>query len=313
MSRTSSIQIRWMQASKLLLGASTTLLVAATAAFIMLKIAPGDPVDVLLGPLAQIDFETRATIRTDLGLDQPLIVQYLGHIGRLAVGNFGYSYQLRKPVLQVIVENTGPTLLLTFCATILAVIVTWFVVRGVTSRLGKAFVNTLSHLAVVSPVFWTGGIFAAIFSYQLGWFPIAGGNWWQQLILPTITLAIPLTGMMLQMLSDSLTDHNNAAFVLSVRARGASEKWLTRNHLLRHAGANLVTFTAYLFGSLLGGAVIVETLFSRAGLGRVALDAVLGRDLPVIMGMIVLLTAVYILLSALVEIIIRLIDPRLKA
>ncbi len=164
--------------------------------------------------------------------------------------------------------------------------------------------HTLTHIAVVAPVFWTGGIFATVFAYQLGWLPMVGGSWWQQLILPTITLAIPLTGMMTQMLTDSVANHNEAAFVISVRARGSSEKWLLRNHLFRHAGANLVTFTAYLFGSLLGGAVIVQTLFARAGLGRVALDAVLGRDLPVIMGMIVLLTAVYILLSMLVEFVI---------
>ncbi len=268
--------------------------------------------DVLLGPLAQIDLETRESIRADLGLDQPFVVQYLGHIGRLAVGNFGYSYQLRKPVLQVIAENTLPTLTLTLCAVLLSLAITFFVTFAFQGRLGSAIAHTFSHLAVVAPVFWTGGIFASIFSHQFGWFPIAGGAWWQQLVLPTVTLALPLAGMMTQMLFDSLSDHKPAAFVLSVRARGASEKWLINNHLLRHAGANLVTFSAYLFGSLLGGAVIVETLFSRAGLGRVAVDAVLGRDLPVIMGMIVILTAVYILISALVEILVRLIDPRLK-
>ena len=310
--RTHATTTAWVIA-RYLGNAVTTLLGAITLAFVVLTAVPGDPVDVMLGPLSSATPEARASIRADLGLDQPLHIQYLTYISRVLTGDLGMSYQQHRPVVAIITEQLGATLALAAAALALAALVV-FAAAFVTRRgWMRRIADTSELLAVSAPVFWTSLILASVFSSHLGWFPIVGGTDAQRLILPAVALALPLAGVMAQILRTGLDTAATQPFALTALARGASPHHLTRHHLMRHGFAATLTITGYIVGTLIGGAVIVETIFARGGIGRVTLDAISGRDLPVIMGVVILSGVAFIAINTMVDIIARIVDPRLRA
>lgn len=284
---------------------------AATLAFLAFRIIPGDAVSVMLGPQAQVSDAVKAGVRAELGLDRPPLEQYLGYLGGLLHGDLGRSYQLRMPVSEVIGRQLAPTLQLTALALLIAVVLA--VIAALVARRGVArgIVATAELIVLSSPVFWIGILLLAVFAFGLGWFPVAGTRNPATIVLPALTLALPVAALVGQVLRDGVDDAERQPFAESARARGAGPSRLLLHHSLRHGAANALTLTAYLVGSLLGGAVLVETVFARPGLGRVTLTAIVDRDLPVVAGVIMLSALVFVIVNVLVELVHPIIDPRL--
>jgi len=286
---------------------------AATAGFLALKLVPGDPVDVMLGVNAQVSEATKAAIREDWGLNEPLIVQYLGYLGRLLRGDLGESYQLRQPVAEVIGAQLPATVALTGLAMALALAISLATALLVRGPWATRIVSTLELVLVSSPTFWIGLVLIAVFAFGLGWFPVTSNAGFASLVLPAVTLALPISGILSQVLRQGLQDAASQPFALTARARGLTHPALVARHTLRHAAADGLTLSAYILGSLLGGAVLVETVFGRAGLGRVALRAVIDRDLPVVLGIIVVIAIAFAIINLLVDLAYPRLDPRLRA
>ena len=286
---------------------------AATAAFLVLKLVPGDPVDVMLGVSAQASPELKQSIRAELGLDQPLLVQYVSYLSRLVRGDFGTSYQLRLPVTDVIGQQLGYTLQLAAASLAVALVIALVGAVVVHGRAARGISSVLELLAISSPPFWIGLVLLSVFAFGLGWFPVAGADGIQGLVLPALTIALPVAGILGQVLRTGLEDAEQQPFATTARARGAGPARLVLRHTLRHAAIPALTLAGYIVGSLLGGAVIVESVFARPGLGRVALAAITNRDLPVVMGIIVFTAIVFVLVNLVVDLAYRAIDPRIGA
>ena len=286
---------------------------AATLTFLAFRVIPGDPVSVMLGPQAQVSDAVKDGIRAELGLDRPAFEQYLSFLAQLARGDLGESYQLRMPVTEVIGRQLGATLQLSALALAIAVLIALAVALLVRGQAGRAIAAGVELVILSSPVFWIGLVLLSVFAFGLGWFPVSGARNPATIVLPAITLALPVAALLSQVLRDGLAQAERMPFAETVRARGAGESWFTLRHGLRHGGANAITLAAYLTGSVLGGAVLVETVFARAGLGRVTLAAITNRDLPVITGIILLSALVFVAVNLVVELLHPLIDPRLRA
>ncbi|GAA1122613.1 ABC transporter permease [Microbacterium natoriense] len=286
---------------------------AATLAFLAFRVIPGDPVSVMLGPQAQVSEAVKDSIRTELGLDRPPLEQYASFIGRLARGDLGESYQLRLPVTEVIGRQLGATVQLAALALLIAIVLALavsFLVRG---RAARAVAAGIELVVLSSPVFWIGLVLLSVFAFGLGWFPVSGTRNPATIVLPAVTLALPVAALLSQVLRDGLVQAERMPFAETVRARGASPLRFTARHGLRHGAAGAITLAAHLTGSVLGGAVLVETVFARPGLGRVTLAAISDRDLPVITGIILLSAVVFVIVNVVVELIHPFIDPRLRS
>jgi peptide/nickel transport system permease protein len=284
----------------------------ATLVFLAFRIIPGDPVSVMLGPQAQVSEEVKDAIRAELGLDRPPVEQYVSFIAQLARGDLGESYQLRMPVAEVIGRQLGATLQLSALALLIAVVLALAVAVFVRGRAGRTVAAAVELVVLSSPVFWIGLVLLSVFAFGLGWFPVSGARNPATLVLPAVTLALPVAALLSQVLRDGLVQAERMPFAETVRARGAGPTWFVLRHGLRHGAAGAVTLAAYLTGSVLGGAVLVETVFARPGLGRVTLAAISDRDLPVITGVILLSAVVFVVINVVVELLHPLIDPRLR-
>ncbi|MDF2993264.1 MAG: transporter permease [Microbacterium sp.] len=285
---------------------------AATLAFVAFRVIPGDPVDVMLGPQAQVSEAVKDGIRDELGLNRPVLEQYAAFLARLVRGDLGESYQLRLPVTEVIGRQLGPTLQLSALALLIAIVLALASALLVRGRTGRAVASGIELVVLSSPVFWTGLVLLSVFSFRLGWFPASGARDAAAIVLPAVTLALPVAALLAQVLRDGVQSAEREPFLLTVRARGATPLRESVHHTLRHASVGGVTLAAYLVGSLLGGAVLVETVFARPGIGRVTLTAITDRDLPVITGVILLSALVFVVVNAVVDLVVPLLDPRLR-
>lgn len=285
---------------------------AATLAFLALRVIPGDAVSVILGPQAQVTEAVREQLRAELGLDRPPLEQYLAYLGGLARGDLGVSYQLRMPVAEVLQRQLPPTLALTAVALVLGLLLASALALLARRRTVRPLVEAIELIVLSSPVFWIGIVLLSVFAFGLGWLPVAGTRSPATVVLPALTLALPVAALIGQVLRDGIDEAERRPFTETAIARGAGPARLLTSHLLRHGAANALTLTAYLIGSLLGGAVLVETVFARPGLGRVTLTAILDRDLPVVAGVIMLSAAVFVVVNVIVELLHPIIDPRLR-
>lgn len=289
---------------------------AATLTFLAVNLSAGDPAMAILGgPGAMPSAELIAKVRAEYGLDQPLIVQYGQYLGRLAQGDLGDSYNLRKPVGQVIASKLGATAQLSLSAAALAVLLA--VVVAVLSANRAPWIRSLvsgTELVLSSaPSFVIGLILLLVFAFGWHLLPPSGSNGWRALILPSVALALPVAAVLSQVLRQSLEDILEQPFIAMARARGMSETGVRLKHVLRHALVPLVTLAGFVFASLLGGAVVIELLFSRQGIGRLMLDAAVSKDVPLLLGITLLAAAIYVVVNFLVDLINHLVDPRAKA
>ncbi|GAB2577671.1 ABC transporter permease [Paractinoplanes abujensis] len=284
---------------------------AATAAYLALLAAPGSTVDSIIGDGADTPL-IRAQIIEEWGLDRPAVVQYLDYLWRAAQGDLGRSYLLQRPVRDVIADQIGPTLTLAVAAAGLGALLA-LTLAVTTRRPWARRVSSTAELVVVStPPFLIGIVLLSVFSFNLGWFPVSGGQGVASLVLPAMTLALPVAGVLTQVLRDGIDRALDEPFVVTARARGLGERAVLVRHALRHALLPAVTLTGWLFGTLLGGAVIIETVFGRPGLGQVTLQAVNSADMPVVLAVVVFSAFVYVVINTLADLSYLLIDPRLR-
>ena len=284
---------------------------AATAAYLALLAAPGDTVDSIIGDGADTPL-IRSQIVREWHLDRPAVVQYLDYLWRAAHGDLGRSYLLQRPVRDVIGEQVWPTLKLALCSALLGVLLA-LILAVLTRRPWARRVSSTVELVLVStPPFLIGIVLLSVFSFRLGAFPVSGDRGFAALVLPAVTLALPIAGLLTQVLRDGLDRALEEPFAVTARARGLRESAVLVRHALRHALLPAVTLTGWLFGILLGGAVIIEQVFGRPGLGQVTLSAVTSKDMPVVLAVVVLSAAVYVLLNTAADLANLLVDPRLR-
>ena len=285
--------------------------VAATAAYLALLAAPGDTVDSIVGDGADTPL-IRAQIIQEWRLDRPALVQYLDYLWRAAHGDLGRSYLLQRPVRDVISEQLAPTLKLAVAAAALGVLLA--LILAVTTRRpwARRTSSTTELVLVSTPPFLIGIVLLSLFSFRFGWFPVSGDRGAAALVLPAITLALPVAGVLTQVLRDGLDRAMGEPFAVTARSRGLTGNAVLVRHALRHALLPAVTLTGWLFGVLLGGAVIVEQVFGRPGLGQVTLAAVTSKDMPVVLAVVVLSALVYVVLNTLADLAYLAIDPRLR-
>ncbi len=287
---------------------------AATVAFLALRLIPGDPLDVLLSGVQDATPEMRAAIAAHYGLDQPVIVQYFAYLLGVVQGDLGTSYHRGAPVSEVLFGELGATVELTVAAMLLAVVLSAAIALLTSGqRPAVRFVaQALEIVAVSVPSFWLGIVLMTIFSFGLRWVPAFGNESPVALVLPVITLAVPLVGVITQILRERVEHQLHEPFVTTIRARGVGEAGLRSRHLLRHASVPALTLSSIIFGSLLTGTVIIETLFARPGIGRVIVMALQNRDVPVVLGFVIFAALVFIVINTVVDLLLPLIDPRLK-
>lgn len=301
-------------AGRRLARAVAVVLGAATLAFAALQLLPGDPVAVMLGPSTSASPQVREQIRADFGFDEPLPTRYLNYLGHLVTGDLGRSYQLQQPVTALIGEQVWPTVQLVTASVTLAVVIA--VVSAVLTAGRRSALRTVVTLvelvALSTPQFWLGIVLLTVFSFRLNVFPVAGAQGLTALVLPAVTLALPVAGVLAQVLREGIETALEQPFVVAARARGRSRVGVRLRHAVRHAAAPLLTLTGWVTGSLLGGAVLVETVFGRPGLGSLTLQAVTSRDMPVVLGVVLLSATVVAVVFILVDLAHLALDPRLR-
>ena len=299
--------------------AALVVLIVATVVFFALR-ASGDPLEAIMGgPGSQAGPEAVAAAREAYGLDQPLLVQYATQLWRVATFQLGDSYARHQPVAQMIGAQLPGTLQLAALALLLAWVLALAgstIAATARGRIGRAAVSALRGLelvATVMPQFWLGAVLILVFAASLRVLPAtSSGADPAGLILPVITLAIPIAGFLAQLSRDALLEADAAPFAVTARSRGASEPRVLLSHTLRHASLPALSLSGWAFGHLLSGAVVVESLFARPGLGRLLLDAALTRDVPVVIGAVVVVSVLYIVVVTVVDAVELLIDPRLR-
>lgn len=292
---------------------------AATVAFFAQTALPGDRATAILniraGQVQERTAEELAPIRAEFGLDRPLVAQYWDYLSGLVAGNLGDSFLQFRPVSAIIGEQLGATVILSLTAILFSwiIMIAWVTLTaGRGPRLG-AFASAVDVAAAGLPAYWLGILLLLVFALGLGWFPVIGGTGINGLILPALTLAIPLAGFMSQSTRAEFERALDQPFVISARMRGMGDTGVRLRHVLRHATIPAVTLSGWALGATLSGAVIVEAIFSRPGIGSVLVSAVNSQDLPVVVGIVTLVAVFYVAANLLVDISYSIIDPRLKA
>ncbi|MEV8512199.1 ABC transporter permease [Dactylosporangium sp. NPDC051484] len=296
-----------------LASAAAVLWAAATAAYLALHLAPGSTIDTIVGDGPDTP-AIRAQIAADLGLDRPALVQYVTYLARLLHGDFGRSYVLQRPVIDIIGGQIWPTVKLTLLASVFTVVIALGLAILTTGRARwiRGLVSVLELSLVSAPSFLVGILLLSVFSFQLGWFPVSGDRDASALVLPALALALPLGALLSQVIREGLERALEEPFALTARARGLTRLALLWRHALRHALLPAVTLGGTLIGFMLSAAVVVEIVFGRPGLGQVATEAVGTKDIPVVLAVVMLAAAIYVLLSTLADLAYLLIDPRLR-
>lgn len=289
-----------------LTAAAVVLWAVVTITFFAVRAVPGDPVQAILGgPGSNASAAAVAQARADYGLDLPLGQQYVNTLAKLLRGDLGTSYRLHEQVSTVIGELLPNTLVLAVTALVLAWLIAlalgWWSMRG--SAAGRAIAGFLGVAAASLPHFWLGALLITLLATGLG-LPVAvSAPGIAGLILPAIVLAIPLAGYLAQVMRDGIVDALEQPFITAARARGESEWRVFRTRVLRRAALPAVSLSGWAFGSLVSGAVVVERLFSRPGLGRSLVDAVTARDVPMVTGVLIVVAVAFVLVTLVTDVI----------
>jgi len=290
-----------------------TAFLAFVMVFSLLHLVPGDPVELMLGEQARP--AQREALRAALGLDRPLTVQFREQFLGLLQGDLGTSIHYRKPVSALIAERVGPTLALALAAMAVALLLA--VPLGVAAgwrpgaRIDRAG-RILAVLGISMPNVWLGPLLLLAFALWWPLFPVGGYTSYSALVLPALTLGTALAAMLTRMLRASVAETRDAMFVTAARAKGASERRLLWRHALRPALIPVVTIAGLQLGALLSGAIITETIFQWPGLGRLLIEAVQARDYPLVQGVVLILTFIYIAVNTGVDLLYVWIDPRAR-
>ena len=296
-----------------ILQALLVILAVALILFVMLRIIPGNSVAAIMG-----DHATRETVErltAEMGLDQPPHVQFIRYIGALLRGDFGTSMKLNRPVASLMEAAFGNTLLLAVLASVFAWILG--IGCGVLAAMRKnGFPDHLfmgfSLLGISMPVFMTAMLLQYLFAYRLHWLPISGTGAWTDFILPAVALGWNSAGTIARLVRSTLLEVMEEDYIDTARAKGLGQAAILLRHAMRNTMLPVVTMMALQFSSLLSGAVITETVFSINGLGRLAVDAISWRDLPLLQGTALFATAAVVLGNLLADILYSVLDPRIR-
>ncbi|UEM07443.1 ABC transporter permease (plasmid) [Skermanella rosea] len=297
--------------------------------FLLVRAAPGDPAMVMAGEAGAADQQYVEQLREQFGLDRPLYEQLGIYLADVATGDLGYSYRQQRPVWDLIADRLPPTLILTGCAFILAL--TAGILLGTLAamnvgRWSDTAITVLALLSYATPIFWVGLMLILLFSVQLGWLPAfgyesvgAGYEGWDRvtdigthLILPVVTLGLFYMAVYARLTRASILEVRDMDFVKTARAKGLTETRIVFRHVLRNAILPVITFAGIQAGQLVGGSILVETVFAWPGIGRLAFDAVLQRDYQVLLGIFFVTSVMVIVFNIITDLVYSLVDPRIE-
>lgn len=282
--------------------------------YFILSLSPGDTASMIAGEGA--DAQTIEAVRKDLGLDQPVIVQYGKYMWDLVRGDMGNSYQTKRAVFPTIMSAFPNTAKLAFWSILIAIGIALPIGIVSATRQYSIFDNVgmvAALLGVATPNFWLGLMLIILFSLNLRWLPSGGMGSWKNYIMPAITLGTGSAALITRMTRSSMLEVIRQDYIRTARAKGVPEKKVIRKHALKNALIPVVTVVGLQFGSLLGGATLTETVFAWPGLGRLVVDAIKSKDAPLVLGGVVFLTITFSIVNLAVDIVYAFIDPRIKA
>ena len=302
---------------------ATFIVMAVVALFVfsLLFLTPGDPAAVIAGDIATDDDIKR--IRAKLGLDEPFLVQFGGWVWRLLHGDLGTSIFTNLPVTTLIGQRVQPTVSLTLCTLMVAVLIAVPLGVVAAARAGTwvdRFVMGFSVLGFSVPVFVLAYVLIIVFSVQLEWLPVQGYRplsegvwpWLSHLILPSIALGTVYMALIARITRAAMLDVLSQDYIRTANAKGLAPRAVLTRHALKNAGVPIITVIGIGIALLISGAIVTETVFAIPGIGRLTVDAILRRDYPIIQGVILLFSAVYVLINLLVDLSYRLFDPRIR-
>ncbi len=290
--------------------------------FMLIRLVPGDPIDVMYGSEG-MDAVRRAALAHDLGLDQPVVMQYLKWLGRALTGDLGMSYRAQMPVLKLILQRLPATIWLSLAALLFSVIIA--IPMGIISAVKRnswadfgAMIFAIFGISL--PQFWSGIMLVLIFAIWLKWLPSIGyisptenfGEFLRHLLLPAVTLGWSLAGTTTRLTRSSLLEELGRDYVRTARGKGLSERIVLWGHALRNALIPTVTMIGLQLAFLIGGAVVVEVVFAWPGIGLLVVDSIFARDYPVVQGVILIIAVMVVVVNILVDIVYTQLDPRIR-
>lgn len=299
--------------------AAIVLWAAYTVAYLILYLLPGDPLAIMLTASGieadALSDEQLAQARAHYGLDRGFLEQYWLGLTAAVRGDFGQSLTKAVPVAQLLAERLPATFLLAGVAVVLSIIAgvglaslaaatPWRPVRRVLSR--------LPAIGFSAPTFWIGLLLIQLFAFTLGWLPATGSDGWESLVLPAITLSIPSAAVYAQVLYKSLVAEQRQVYATTAAAKGLSYGEVQWRHVFRNAALPLLTLVGLQVGNTVSGATIVETVFARVGIGRLAQESVLAQDIPVVLGIVTVSAAAFVVVNLVVDLLYPLLDPRIS-
>ncbi|MBI5878579.1 MAG: ABC transporter permease [Chloroflexi bacterium] len=304
-----------------LLLAVPVMVLVATAVFLLLRIVPGDPAGVMLGPDATE--ERRMELRRQLGLEDPLPVQYIAFLSKIVQGDLGQSYFLQKPVSDALLERVQPTVMLTILATLVAICIglpTGILAAHYRGSWLDVFSTGMAIVGASIPTFVMGLLLILIFATGLKWLPTTGyesleknaGESLRYMILPAFTLGLASSALLARITRSMMLDVLGQDYVRTARAKGLRESMVVLRHALKNAFIPVLTTIGIIVASLLGGAVITEQIFNLPGMGKLLILAIGRRDFPVIQGAILTIATVYVLVNLVVDMMYSFLDPRIR-
>ncbi len=278
---------------------------------------PGDPAELILQGAegGSVTPERLAELREQMGLNDPLVVQYLRFVGNALLGDLGESIRFRTSVTALILERFGYTIELAVAGLVCAL--AFGVPLGMVAAVrangwADTAAMTIAYVGASMPIYWFGLVLILVFSFNLGWFPAAGAQSWDSLVLPAITLGFVSAGLISRLVRSSMIEVLQEDYIRTGRAKGLTESVVLWRHGLKNALIPVVTMVGLQFGGLLAGAVVTETVFSRPGVGRLIVSAILSKDYPLVEGCALFLAVVYLLVNLLVDILYAWLDPRIR-
>ena len=306
---------------KRLFGMVVVVFLVLTIAFIIVRLAPGDPAALMLGPDATP--ADAAELRARLGLDQPIVVQYLAFIVHAAQGDLGQSIFFHRPVLEVLAGRAEPTVFLTLFSLAIALIVATPIGIYAAYRRGSWLDQSAISVAMLAasiPSFWTGLMLQRYLATDLGWFPASGfggpnASFWQRmgyLVLPSIVLGIVNSALILRFTRASMLDILGEDYIRTARSKGMSEARVVLRHALKNAAIPIITVIGLTFALLISGAVVTERVFNIPGMGNLVVSAVLRRDYPIIQGALIVVATLYVLINLATDLIYLIVDKRVR-
>lgn len=297
-----------------LLIAIPVIVIVSVLVFSMLHMMPGDPVMVMMRGTNATP-EQIETIRKELGLDDPIHVQYGKYMWRALHGDFGRSLRNNRPVLEEISKQLPNTMQLAGAALSFAIII-GLTLGTLAAMRRNTWIDSLcmlgAQVGVSLPEFVTGLGLIFLFSLTLGWFPATGSGGVERLVLPALALGVAFAAITARLVRSSLTEVFAQDYILVARAKGLAGRLVVIRHAMKNALIPVVTIIGLQFGNLLGGAVVVETVFSRPGLGRLAVDGILSKDFPLVQGTVLLSAVIYVAINLIIDLLYAAIDPRIR-